>query len=430
MAFGFITMITPLMMLGLPGAMPRFVERYRLAGQLPGFLRRVVGGTLLGSAIVISAMLLAPSQFGWLIFREASSVPLVLCVLLAVCTVLIFNFVNELVSSLRQVRTVSLMQFLQGIGFTVLGLAALYRGGGLPELVLAFALSMVIATAPGICVLWRDWSGLPQGETPLDSKQMWRSLLPYAAALWVMNLLTNTFELSDRYMILHLLNGDDATAKAAVGQYHTGRLIPTLLTSLAAMFGGVLLPYLTADWEQGRVTAVQERLSRMLVCLSTGFTACAAIAIAVSPWLFASLLEGRYRDGLAIQPMAFTFCIWAAIVTVAQNYLWLRERGGLVGCALAVGLVVNLVLNQLWLPTWGLSGAVAATLVSNAVVLVGIGLALIRVGYRIEPSTLCVALLPLTLLIGWELALAASIASMLLHPRSLSFDLVNEWRRS
>jgi polysaccharide transporter, PST family len=415
MAFGFITMITPLMMLGLPGAMPRFVERYRLAGHLSVFLRRIIVGTLVGSGLVMTMMFFAPQQFGWLIFREPSSNALVWSVALTVLTVLVFNFVNELVSSLRQVRVVSLMQFLQGVGFTVFGIGAIYAGGGLREIILSFAVATVIATIPGLWTLLRNWAGLECNDANFDASQMWRSLLPYAAALWVMNLLTNAFEMSDRYMILHLIPGGEETAKAAVGQYHSGRLIPTLLTSLATMFGGVLLPYLSADWEQGKSEAVQQRLGRVLFAMSAGFTACAAVTMLISPWLFRTLLQGRYSEGLAIQPMAFTFCIWAAVVTVAQSYLWVRERGSLVGWSLAVGLIVNVALNHWWLPKWGLSGAVAATLVSNALVLLCIWWALAHVGYRLDSGMVWISLLPLTLLAGWSVSLVAAIGSLVMH---------------
>ena len=131
--------------------------------------------------------------------------------------------------------------------------------------------------------------------------------------------------------------------------------------------------------------------------------------------LFDSLLDGRYRDGLAIQPMAFTLCIWSAIVTVAQCYLWVRERGGLVGLALAAGLAVNILLGFVLLPAWGLQGAVVSALVSNGVVLVGVWLALIHVGYRVDSSLIWVSLMPLTLIAGWNIGLATAIASVILH---------------
>ncbi len=414
MAFGFITAVTPLMMLGLPGAMPRFVERYRVAGHLTKFLRRVVIGTLAGTSLVIVAMALAPQWFGQLIFRQATGVGLVWAVGTAALATLVFNFVNELASSLRQVRLVSMMQFVQGVGFTFLGVGAIYGGGGLLEVTLAYTAATLLATTPGLWVLLRNWPDLPTSESTFESATMWRSLLPYAITLWLMNLLTNAFELSDRYMILHFYTGDDAAATSAVGQYHSGRLIPTLLTSLAAMLVGVLLPYLVADWEEGRRQWVQERLRRVLFLVSASFTLCAGIAIALSPILFDSLLESRYHDGLAIQPVAFTFCIWGSLVTVAQTFLWVRERGNLIGVVLALGLVTNLGLNACWIPTSGLAGAVYATLVANAVLLVGTGLILRRVGFKLDASSLWVALLPLSLVFGWGVAVAASIASLVL----------------
>jgi len=415
MALGFITMATPLMMLGLPGAMPRYVERYRLAGQLPRFIARVIVGTLVGSVIAISVVMVAPQWVGWLIFRDVASGSLVGCIAIALVAVLVFNFVNELVSSLRQVRTVSVMQFIQGVGFTILGLGVLYGGGGLPEVILAYAASSVLATIPGAYVIARDWSGLPTSELTFDAPMMWKSLLPYAAALWMMNLLTNSFELSDRYMILHWTPGGETIASAAVGQYHSGRLIPTLLTSLAMMLGGVLMPYLSADWEAGRTDAVQQRLGQVLYWMAFTFTACAAITIGLSPLIFSTLLQGRYSDGLAIQPMAFAFCIWGATVTVAQSYLWVRERGGLMAVALIAGLVVNAALNFAWLPVYGLAGAVAATLVSNGIVMLVTGMMMARAGYRLDANLVWVAVLPLALVIDWRIAIAVSIASLLLH---------------
>src|SRR6056297_4340519 len=42
MAFGFVTMITPMLLLGLPGSLPRYVETYRQQGHLRAFLKRIL----------------------------------------------------------------------------------------------------------------------------------------------------------------------------------------------------------------------------------------------------------------------------------------------------------------------------------------------------------------------------------------------------
>jgi O-antigen/teichoic acid export membrane protein len=235
---------------------------------------------------------------------------------------------------------------------------------------------------------------------------MWRRLLPYAAALWAMNVLINVFFLTDRYMILHLLPNGEMGGQAAVGQYHSGRIIPGLFMSLATLVSGVLMPYLTADWEAGRQDRVRERLQQILFAVASTFTAGAALALWISPWLFAEFLEGRYSEGLQLMPMAFVIAIWFALATIGQDYLWVAERGKLAAAAIGVGLLVNIAMNFALLPIWGLRGAVVGTLLANGVMLVGIWTAMARHGFSINTSMLFLSLLPATLLAGPGVAIA------------------------
>lgn len=397
MALGFITMVTPMLLLGLPGSLPRYVAAYLNQGHLKAFLRRILWLTGVLSCAGFATMLLLPEIFGWLIFREPTSVNLVVAVALTVVSITIFNSMNELIASLRQVRVVSIMQFINSVSFTVIAIAWLYFDGSLLGLIYSFAASCLIGTLPAWWVLAHYWHVIPHNTDPLNAPSMWKRVLPYAAALWVMNLLANAFELSDRYMILHFSAAADL-GQSLVGQYHSARLIPALLLSLAAMASGILLPYLTSDWEAGRHQAVRDRLRKILLAVACLFTAGGAAALWISPWMFDTLLAGRYSGGLAVMPMAFTFSIWGAIAAIAQNYLWVAEKGKYVGWALGIGLVTNLLLNHLLLPILGLKGAVIATMVSNLIVLVGIWVAMRGTGFRWDSSLIWTTLLPATLL--------------------------------
>ena len=418
MAFGFVTMVTPIMLFGMPGSLPRYVEHFRRRGQLHQLVRRLMLATAGCAAVFAIALWAAPSWFGWLVFLEPQNTSLIYSVGTAVVAIIGFYFVNELASSLRQVRLVSVMQFAQSVGFTVLGVCWLTLGGGLNGLVLMFAGATVIAMSPGIWILVRRWSGLELSDQTFDAPGMWRRLLPYAAALWTMNVLANVFELSDRYMILHLTPGGEIAGQAAVGQYHSGRIIPVLLMSLASMISGVLMPYLTADWEAGRKQAVQDRLRGVLSALAVVFTTGAAIGLWVAPWMFHTLLQDRYSSGLSVMPMAFVFCIWASLVTVGQTYLWVTEKGKYVGVALGIGLVSNLTLNSLLLPLWGLPGAVTATLCSHGVVMLGIWVAMWRSGYPIDQTKVYLTLLPATLLAGPAIAIACVTVTLAANPQA------------
>ena len=268
------------------------------------------------------------------------------------------------------------MQFIQSITFTALAMGALYWGYGLKAVILSFAAASVISILPGLWVLRKGWSGLPVSDTPFEAPAMWKRLIPFAAAIWAMNLLCNVFDLSDRYMILHFTPGGELVGQAAVGQYHSGRMIPVLFLSLGMLISGVLMPYLSADWEAGNRQAVRDRLRRVLFGISAFFTVGGAATLVFAPWMYSTLLEGRYNDGLVLMPMAFVFCSWAAMVTIAEAYLLVVEKGKLIAVATSVGLIANIALNALLLPIWGLHGAVVATLCSHGIVMIGIWIAM------------------------------------------------------
>lgn len=418
MAFGFVTMFTPMLLLGMPGSLPRYVEHFRTLGHVRGFVGRILAVTGLLSTVGVTLMLLWPAPFGRFIFRDGGDPSLVLAVALTVVAVIAFNFLNELVASLRQVRVVSAMQFVQSVGFTFTGILWLWQGGGVAGLLLSFTAATLAGTLPAWWVIVRGWPTLPQSDQRIDSRGMWRRILPYAAALWMMNLLTNTFEVTDRYMLLHLSGGSSELGQRLVGQYHSARIIPGLLTSLATMASGVLMPYLAADWERGRRRAVAERLRRVLLATAVAFTAGAAAALWTAPWLFSTLLGGRYDSGLGVLPLVFVFCIWAALVTIAQDYLWVAERGRLIGGVLAVGLLANVALNHYLVPRVGLDGAVLATLLANGIVLLGGWWAMARSGYRLDRTSFWVTVLPATLLAGPAVATVCVLAVVAASPHA------------
>ncbi len=407
MAFGFILLITPVMMLGIPGSLPRYTEHYRMRGHLKAVVRRLAMLTAGFTVAFFGVVMIAPSQLAWLIFLEPQSTGLIYCVGAAVGAISAFYFVNELLSGLRQVRVVSIMQFTQSICFTVFTVVALYCGYGLHAVILSFASATTIALVPGLWVLYRGWSGLPVSNEPFEAPSMWRRLLPFAAAIWAMNLLGNVFDLSDRYMILHLTPGGEMIGQAAVGQYHSGRMVPVLLLSLGSLISGVLMPYLSADWENGNHQAVRDRMRRVLLAMSALFTLGGAFSLLVAPWMFSSLLQGRYNDGLSLMPMAFVFCIWAAMVSVAHGFLLVIEKGKLMALATGIGLTSNILLNALLLPIWGLHGAVVATLCSHGIVMLGIWVAMAKTDFRFDRTLLYVSLMPVTLLAGPWVATAS-----------------------
>lgn len=418
MAYDFIVMFTPIAMLGIPGSLARYVETYRRenrAGQLVRRLAMITGA--LGITLVLG-LLLARRSFAYWIFLSADRVDLVVTIAAGVAAIVAFNFTYELLASLRQVRAASWMQFIQSVGFSILGVVWLLLGGGLVGLLSVFAAVTIFAMVPASIILKRGWHDLDNACSPASNDSIWRRVLPYAGALWMMNLLTNAFTMSDRYLILHAMPGGDETVRAAIGQYHSARLIPLLLTSLAAMVSGVLLPYLSADWESSRREQVVATLKRALVGVSVLFTIGGGITLTFAPWLFESFLENRYSQGLALMPMAMAMCIYAALAIVGQDYLWVAEKGKWVAVATGIGLSINIALTLLWLPSMGLSGAVLATLIANQMVLCVLWAIMHAAGFRIDLSIIVISILPATLLAGGPVATACGVIAAYVLPQA------------
>jgi PST family polysaccharide transporter len=427
LAFGFLLLMAPLAVAGLPGSFGRYVEFYRQRGQLRVFLRRTcfVSGVLGSVAVVL--VFLAPRWFAWFIFRDAQQTHLVQLLGIALATAIAFNFSTELLTALRQVRVVSWMQFVNSLVFAVLGLALLY-GTRMNEeaVIVAFIAGAVVAGMLGVLVLRSAWRESPGLNEPLPHRELWSKLLPFAGWVWVTNLLANLFDAGDRFMLVHFAPLEAGAADALVGQYHCSRVVPVLLIGIAGTLAGILLPHMSHDWEAGRRDAVSRRLNSCLKLLGLAFTAAAVLILLGSPILFGWVLHGKYDGGLAVLPLTLTYCAWFSLATIAQTYLWCAERAKVSSLALLIGLLGNLALNYLLVPRLGLLGAVLATAAANGVALVLIFEFSQRAGMKIDGGTWLASGLPLLACLGPWPAAAALIVVGWLAVRGSWFFTIDE----
>lgn len=387
LANSFFILAAPLAVLGLPGSFGKFVEIYRRQGALGSYLRSLTLVSACGLLALCLAMFVAPQWFAWAVFNDPETATQMAWLITTLATVTIFNFVNELMSALRQVRVVSAMQFINSAGFAVFGIVGLAWAHSWSALLPSYAVACVLATLPGLWVLRHSHSKELTANGPVDG--MWSRIIPFAIALWCMNLLTNMFDVCDRALLLHLTPGDAAQGQALIGQYHCGRIIPSLLISVASLLSGILLPYLSADFESGDRERIRSRLQQVLQIVSIVFSVASLAAIVLSPILFDVLFTGRYEEARRILPLALLQCIWMSLFYLAQTYLFCLERGKQVSLIVLLGLGLNAALNYPLILSFGLAGSVAATAVASAVIL---ALLLWRIGREGQP-------------LGWRTAL-------------------------
>lgn len=410
MSFGFLMLAAPLSVLSIPAVYGRYIEYYRKRGLMRTLVRRTTIVTTMTSIVACLGIYIFSPWFSHLIFGTSDQAYLAKYLSVALIMVVAAHYFVALLTAMRNVRQLALIHLANSALFAVFGaFLVLSWSDTAQSIVVAYAMACCITSLWSLWYVRRVWRGLPKVEKSLGHWKLWSKLIPFFVWVTITDLLANLFAIVDRYMIVHYSLGDGL---AEVGQYHSSRIIPLLMISIALLLGGIITPHLSRDWEAGNQRRAKQRLMLFLKLLGfTLFTGSVLVLIA-SPLLFSFAFEGKFDAGREVFPLTLTYCIWFGMTLISQNYLFCMEKARLGSLALLVGLVVNVVLNIVLLPIWGLMGAVVATTVANFLALLVMSLLNWSLGFRLDLGTCIVLIVPVLLIFGpWvSLAALASIA--------------------
>ena len=412
LAYSFLLLAAPFVVFGIPGSFGRYVESYRQRDQLKGFLRQTLLATTLLTILATAYLIATPSWIAWLVFGDANQWRLVWLLAGVLVAVLCFNVLVELLTALRLVRVVSIMQVVSSCGFAVLGVSLLYFTSLREEAVMiGYGAGSLLAALGGAYAVLRFWRTSPPQAATFESDAMWAKLSPFASWIWVGNLVGNLFAAADQFMLKHFSALDSLAADALVGQYYTSRVFPLLLVSLALMFASSLLPHLIKDWEADRRQSAMQKISRAVKLTAVGCTVAAATLLLAAPLIFTWAFGGKYDAGLTVLPGTLVYCVWFSMIFFANRYLLCAENAKAGSIAFGIGLIVNIALNFFLAPRFGLPGVVFATGAANGVALaVTYGISW-RAGMQWDRGIVFATMLPLTLCLGgWQALVVAVLA--------------------
>ncbi len=367
MAYSFLLLAAPLAVLGVPGSFGRYLEHFRQRGHLRTFLRRTTLWTGLFGAGAVSLVVWNAPQFSQLMFGSVESTGLIRSIALCLAAIIIHHTLTSTLTALRLFRVVSVMNFLQSLLFAGLALGFLSIDSSVTSIVTGYGVACLLASLGTILWIRPGLQDIPQPLDLLPQTDFWPRLLRFAFFVWVTNLLSHLFTIVDRYMIVHHSGMASSEALQQVGYYHSSQLVPLLLVSVADLLGGMMMPHLSHDWEAGRREQVGKLLNLSVKLAGLAMISFGVCVLLFAPLLFNVVFAGKYADGLAILPWTLAGCIWYGFYLISRNYLWCAERSRLATLPLVLGLGLNIVLNLLLLPMWGLLGAVVATAVSTLV---------------------------------------------------------------
>ena len=169
---------------------------------------------------------------------------------MSLLAVIAYNYLTEMLTALRMVRVASVVQLVNTVLFALLSVGLVFGWRcDAAAIVVAYALSAALLVGPALFWFRRTWRQIPEPVEPLSHGGLWGKLVPFAMSVWAVNLLYNLVGVVDRYMIIHYAPA--AEPLALVGDYHSSQVVPMLMVSVSGIVGGILLPYLSHDWEAG-----------------------------------------------------------------------------------------------------------------------------------------------------------------------------------
>jgi O-antigen/teichoic acid export membrane protein len=181
--------------------------------------------------------------------------------------------------------------------------------------------------------------------------------LPISLGLISEQVITNI----DRIFLEHYVGLD------AVGSYSAGYDLVwqvILMTSMAV--NSAAMPIIIKEFENERIDSIKKKIKSIMMMLIIGATIIAFGYYFLGEYVISKLLNGEYLEtALKIAPfILMSGGLFALKITVFDIKFYLLEKTKISGFIALSSMILNVILNLILIPKFGVLGAVYSTLVS------------------------------------------------------------------
>ncbi|MBX7168815.1 MAG: lipopolysaccharide biosynthesis protein [Pirellulales bacterium] len=399
LSYNAISLVALVAVLGLPGALSRYIERYRRDGGLRSLIVQTIVGCALFGGVACAVGMLEAERLATYVFDDSRQTLLMILTCLGALALAYTNVLSGVYQGLRLSRVNSIMQVAQSIGFCVLGVGLLWLlrndavGGSI-----AFLLSSVLVLLLPTWLMGRYLQGLPRDRQAAPGLAAWQGLFAYAVATWSAGWLMELWRTIDRWLIVHY---DTLPAQArfeSIGSYNIVEMITQPLFALAMQISILVLPHVVHLWEAHEFDKAGHMVRLATKMTVLGLMCVAVPLVATKQLILAGIFGDHSPQGSSIVEPVLVAMIAASAHFVLRSYLLCRERNRLIGLGWIAALAVSVPLCLWWVPQWHLQGAAWATMVGGIVSALVVGLTSQWDGLRMDTATWLVMALPLALL--------------------------------
>ncbi|HUG24360.1 lipopolysaccharide biosynthesis protein [Piscinibacter sp.] len=358
------SVLMPLVLFCLPAAIVKFFAAGVAVDERRQWMRRtlVLAGTLFGVLAVAgwsARESVAAAVYGD--GAQAAFVP-VLIVLLGADALL-----DLLIAYLRaafRMRSIALLMLARGVlrfGFLLAALSVL----GLSFLPAFVALAVLQLTIVLFAFLFEMRRGGRPTSQDAAAAPDWHTMLAFAAPLVLVSVLTSVNTFADRFVLTHLLGLDRLAVYAAVSS------LVSIANVAYTVLGFTLFPVLSRLWAQGdSAGAIGLARDTVRVFLFMALPYALWLACVIDS-LLPLMATQAYRASAEVPLLLGLGAIGYGLYQIMLYLLLLRGHGMRAAWLMLLAALLNIGLNLLLVPRFGLSGAAGAAALSNGALAVG-----------------------------------------------------------
>ena len=351
-----VSLAMPLVMLGLPSAMVRFLPaETEKRNTAKGFF--TVFFTILLTSLVFALFLFLSSDFlATLLLKDASFAPIFKIASALVVLEALNQTSLEPFRIFGQIKRYSMLTILQT--FVEVALVSFFVLSGFG---LSGAITSLLITRGFILLLSLLFIISHVGFSFPDFS-MFRPYLVFGLPLIPSVLFEIIVASSDRYVIGYFMGA------APVGIYSAAYGIGSIVVAFLGPISYILSPTVFKSYDEGRIDEVKTYLSYSLkYFLMFSIPSVFGLSILAKPMLVTLTTAEFVSAGIFIVPLVALSMIFEGVRAIYGEVVMLLKRTKIFGIASVTAGLINLVLNILLIPYFGIVAAALTTLIAYGI---------------------------------------------------------------
>ena len=352
-----ITLIPAFATLGLPYTMVRFLSAEKDKEKIKEDFYSIASIVLISSFIISALLFLLSSYVAHVLFN--GDVNLAKLVSLMVFLTCLNAFLLSFFRTFQQMRRYSLILIVQTyLGIILVSYFAI-NGFGLFYAALGILIANIISFFIMILFITSNIGfKIPKFENMKEFLSFGVPTIPANLSSWIV-------DSSDRYVIGILLGS------AFVGYYSPGYTLGNILVMVFAPFSILLPSVLPKFYEENKMDKVRMYIKYSVkYFLLLAIPAAFGLSLLSKPILMILTTPAIALNGYLVTPFVALSAVLYGVYAIAGNVLILEKRTKLMGTIWLIAAILNLSLNILFVPIFGILGAAAITLVAYLIAFV------------------------------------------------------------